>query len=158
MSTNRLLKNLAGRCCEQKAPRRRFLAQPDGRHGLGPCAALARMHHTFPRADASTGAVSRGARRLRRGSPAEVGPTGRSTHPRECERCGLAPQFFIGLIISASIRVIRGKSSHSPLLTRVLRSVNEGRSLNEGWHPNHQIQTTNDNASGLGRWAFGESA
>jgi hypothetical protein len=41
MSTNKLLKKLAGRRSEQKAPRKRFLAQPNGRHGLGPSAALA---------------------------------------------------------------------------------------------------------------------
>jgi hypothetical protein len=33
--TGRLLKNPAGRRCEQKALRQRFLTQPDGQHGLG---------------------------------------------------------------------------------------------------------------------------
>jgi hypothetical protein len=41
MSANKLLKNLAGRLCDQKMLPQRFLAQPDGLHGLGPCAALA---------------------------------------------------------------------------------------------------------------------
>jgi hypothetical protein len=31
----RLRKNSAGRRCEQKALQKRFLAQPDGQHGLG---------------------------------------------------------------------------------------------------------------------------
>jgi hypothetical protein len=34
MVANRLLKNPAGRRCEQKAPRKRFLAQPDGHTAL----------------------------------------------------------------------------------------------------------------------------
>ncbi|HXC02259.1 MAG TPA: hypothetical protein VNU49_06370 [Opitutaceae bacterium] len=38
---NKLLKNFAGRRCDQKTLRQRFLAQPDGQHGLGPCAAQA---------------------------------------------------------------------------------------------------------------------
>jgi hypothetical protein len=41
MSTNRLWKNFTGRRCEQEALQQRFLAQPDGQHGLGPCAAFA---------------------------------------------------------------------------------------------------------------------
>jgi hypothetical protein len=44
MDANRLLKNFAGRRCEQKAPRKRFLAQPDGQHGLG---RLLRSQHSF---------------------------------------------------------------------------------------------------------------
>jgi hypothetical protein len=41
MSTNRLWKNFTGRRCEQETLQQRFLAQPDGLHGLGPCAAFA---------------------------------------------------------------------------------------------------------------------
>jgi len=36
-----LRKNSAGRRCDQKTLQQRFLAQPDGLHGLRPCAALA---------------------------------------------------------------------------------------------------------------------
>jgi hypothetical protein len=46
MNTDRLLKNSAGRRCGQKALQKRFLAQPDGQHGLGPCAALAAQFFT----------------------------------------------------------------------------------------------------------------
>jgi hypothetical protein len=38
---SKLLKDSAGRRCEQKALRQCFLAQPDGQYGLWPCAALA---------------------------------------------------------------------------------------------------------------------
>jgi hypothetical protein len=41
---NGLLKNSAGRRCEQKAPRKRFLAQPDGQHGIG---RVLRKQHSF---------------------------------------------------------------------------------------------------------------
>jgi hypothetical protein len=42
--TSRLLKNSAGRRCEQKALWQCFLAQPDGQHGLG---RVLRSHHSF---------------------------------------------------------------------------------------------------------------
>jgi hypothetical protein len=38
---NWLRKNSVGRRCDQKTLQQRFLAQPDGQHGLRPCAALA---------------------------------------------------------------------------------------------------------------------
>jgi hypothetical protein len=39
MSTDirRLLKNFAGRRCDQETLRQRFLAQPDGQHGVAVC-------------------------------------------------------------------------------------------------------------------------
>jgi len=40
----RLLKNFAGRRCEQKALPQRFLAQPDGLHCLG---SVLRSQHSF---------------------------------------------------------------------------------------------------------------
>jgi hypothetical protein len=42
----RLLKNSVGRRCEQKALQQRFCLQPDGQHGLGPCAAPAAQFFT----------------------------------------------------------------------------------------------------------------
>ena len=50
--------------------------------------AYTRMHRAFSRADASACADAIGARRLRRGSPDKVGPTGRIAQTRECGRCG----------------------------------------------------------------------
>jgi hypothetical protein len=41
---NRLRKNSAGRCCEQETLRQRFLAQPDGQHGLR---RVLRSQHSF---------------------------------------------------------------------------------------------------------------
>jgi hypothetical protein len=38
---NWLRKNAVGRLCDQKTLQQRFLVQPDGQHGLRPCAALA---------------------------------------------------------------------------------------------------------------------
>jgi hypothetical protein len=43
-----LRKTTVGRRCDQKTLPQRFLAQPDGQHGLRPCAALAAQFSSSP--------------------------------------------------------------------------------------------------------------
>jgi hypothetical protein len=45
---SRLRKTTVGRRCDQKTLLQRFLAQPDGQHGLRPCAALAAQFSSSP--------------------------------------------------------------------------------------------------------------
>jgi len=51
---------------------------------------LTRMHHTFPRADASA-------------CPDKVGPIGRIAHPRECERCGFT---LLEILLSLALVIL----------------------------------------------------